>query len=73
MKRNKEKRASIEGDAVAEKMAKHIVDRQRALAKYLNRKTKNIPRKVWLAMLIGFCAVFGSYCALLLFRAMELF
>lgn len=62
--------ASTGGNAIAEKIAQNIIGRQQTLATYLNRKTKNISGKLWLAILIGFCAAFGSYCTFLLIRAL---
>jgi len=61
---------SIGGDAIAEKIAQKIIDRQRILANYLNRKTKNISGKLWMAILIIFCTAFGCYCTFLLIRAL---
>ena len=61
---------SIGGDAIAEKIAQKIINRQRVLANYLNRKTRNISGKLWMAILIIFCAAFGCYCTFLLIRAL---
>ncbi|TKB98463.1 hypothetical protein [Pedobacter cryotolerans] len=70
MKLFRKNSTSIGGDAIAEKIAQKIIDRQRILAIYLNRKTKNISGKLWMAILIGFCTAFGSYCIFLLIRAL---
>lgn len=70
MKLFRKNSTSTGGDVIAEKIAQKIIDRQRTLATYLNRKTKNISGKLWLAILIGFCAAFGCYCTFLLIRAL---
>ncbi len=70
MKLFRKNRTSIGGDAIAEKIAKKIIDRQRILANYLNRKTRNISGKLWMAILIIFCTAFGCYCTFLLIRAL---
>jgi len=70
MKLFRKNSTSIGGDAIAEKIAQKIIDRQRILANYLNRKTKNISGKLWMAILIIFCAAFGCYCTFLLIRGL---
>lgn len=70
MKLFRKNSTSIGGDAIAEKIAQKIIDRQRILANYLNRKTRNISGKLWMAILIIFCAAFGCYCTSLLIRAL---
>lgn len=65
-KRNKE---AVNHDAVAQKIARSIISKQQRIAGYLNAKTKNISARTWLFILIGFCIVFGSYCAYLLITA----
>ena len=70
MKLFRKNSTSIGGDAIAEKIAQKIIDRQRILANYLNRKTRNISGKLWMAILITFCVTFGSYCTFLLIRAL---
>ncbi|MBC6109494.1 hypothetical protein ACFOG5_04405 [Pedobacter fastidiosus] len=70
MKLFRKNSTSIGGDAIAEKIAQKIIDRQRILANYLNRKTKNISGKLWMAILIIFCTAFGCYCTFLLIRAL---
>lgn len=70
MKLFRKNSTSIGGDAIAEKIAQDIISRQRTLATYLNRKTKNVSGKLWLVMLIGFCVAFGSYCTFLLITAL---
>lgn len=71
MKLFKNKSTSIGGDVIAEKIARDIIGKQRTLATYLNSRTKNVSGKLWLAILIGFCTAFGSYCIFLLIRALE--
>lgn len=70
MKLFRKNSTSIGGDAIAEKIAQKIIDRQRILSNYLNRKTRNISGKLWTAILIIFCAAFGCYCTLLLIWAL---
>jgi hypothetical protein len=65
-KRNKEAK---DHEALALKIAGNIISKQQKLAVYLNAKTKNISAQTWLFILIGFCIVFGSYCAYLLIIA----
>lgn len=72
MKLFRKNSTSIGGDAIAEKIAQKIIDRQRRLANYLNKKTRNISGKIWMAILIGFCTSFGCYCIFLLIRALGL-
>lgn len=71
MKLFRKNNTSIGGDVIAEKIAQDIIGKQRTLATYLNKKTKNISGKLWLAILIGFCIAFGSYCIFLLIRALD--
>jgi hypothetical protein len=53
-------------EAVAEKVAGRIVQGQRRLAGYLNRRTAGLSGKTWLLLLIAFCLAFGSYLIYLL-------
>ena len=66
----RKKNASMGNDALASKIAQHIIGKQQLLATYLNTKTRDISSKSWLGILIVFCAVFGSYCAFLLISAL---
>ena len=65
-KRNKE---AASHEALVQKIAGNIIGKQHKLAGYLNAKTRNTPAKTWLFILIGFCIIFGSYCAYLLINA----
>jgi hypothetical protein len=70
MKLFRKKSASTANNEVAQTIAQNIIGKQKLLATYLNTKTRDISSKSWLAILIVFCAVFGSYCAFLLIRAL---
>ena len=65
-KRNKQ---AASHQVLAQKIAGTIISKQQKIAGYLNAKTKNIPAKKWLFILIGFCILFGSYFAYLLLTA----
>ena len=71
MKLFRKNSTSTGGDAIAEKIAQKIIGSQRILSNYLNRKTRNISGKLWMAILIIFCAAFGCYCSFLLIRAIS--
>lgn len=66
--KNPERRSQLQ-DRRALGIAVRILSRQRKIADYLNRKTAGVTAKGWLAMLIAFCTLFGSYCLWLLMQA----
>ena len=53
----------------AGRIADKILKAQRKTADYLNRKTALLSPKIWLMLLIIFCAAFGSYSLFLLIQA----
>jgi hypothetical protein len=62
----REKNAAVANDAVAEKIANHVIASQRQFADYLNKKMARFPRKA-IGYFIGLlCIAFGGYCAYLL-------
>ncbi len=67
----KEKKAVKSNDAIAEKIAKKIMDKQRHLADYLNAKTSRLSRLTISYILFGFCIAFACYCTMLLFNSIN--
>ncbi|MGY3054014.1 hypothetical protein ACVWYG_002217 [Pedobacter sp. UYEF25] len=53
----------------AGRIADKILKAQRHTADYLNRKTALLSPKIWLMLLVIFCAAFGSYSLFLLIQA----
>jgi amino acid permease len=58
-------------DELAQSISGSILAWQSRIAGYLNRKSKHLPGKTLLFILIGFCALFGSYCLYLLIGAIH--
>jgi len=69
MKLFKRTKEAADHQVLAQKIAENIIGKQQKIAGYLNAKTRNIPARTWLFILIGFCTIFGSYCAYLLITA----
>lgn len=67
----KDKNRSLTGrqEAVAQRIAEGIISRQKRAADYLNTKTQDISRRLWLWLLIGFSLLFGGYCLYLVTSA----
>lgn len=63
------KQADPSNDAVAKKIAGHIIAKQTQLANYLNEKAGRYSRKTIAYMLAGFCIALAAYCAYLLINA----
>jgi len=64
--RSRKELLSQRQEALAEKLAGRIVQGQRQMAGYLNRRTAGLSGKTWRLLLIAFCLAFGSYLLYLL-------
>ena len=65
----KKNKQAASHQVLAQKIAGIIISKQQKIAGYLNAKTRNIPARTWLFILIGFCILLGSYYAYLLITA----
>jgi hypothetical protein len=68
-KKDKNKPLTAGQDAVAQRIAERIISRHKRTADYLNAKTQDIPRRLWLWLLIAFSLIFGGYCLYLVIGA----
>jgi len=65
----KERKGAESNDAIAQRIAKKIIEKQRHLADYLNAKTNRLSRLTIYYILYGFCIAFAVYCTMLLFNS----
>lgn len=68
---NRQRKAAVANDAVAEKIANKIVEKQRDIANYFNAKTKRLSQRTIAFLLLGLCIVLAAYCAYLLLNAID--
>lgn len=69
--RNKSRRLSDGQERFAERVAEWILARQRRVADWLNQKTAHLHPKLWLFLLVIFCAGFGSYLIRLVLQVLN--
>lgn len=55
-------------DALAHRIAGHIIGKQRRIANYLNSKATSLSKRARVFALIFFTLAFGSYCLYLLIK-----
>lgn len=67
----RQKKANVSNDAVAEKIANKIVEKQRDLANYLNAKTNKLSPRTIGFIIFGICVAFAGYCFYLLLNAIN--
>lgn len=67
----RQRKVDVSNDAVAEKIANKIVEKQHDLANYLNAKTKRLSPRTIAFLLLGIFIAFAGYCAYLLLNAIN--
>jgi predicted Zn-dependent protease with MMP-like domain len=66
--KRKKRGLSSRQEQTAGRIALAILGYQQRVADYLNGKTAGVSSKVWIILLVVFCAGFGLYCLSLLLQ-----
>jgi hypothetical protein len=68
-KRKKRTTTNLKAEALAARVAGHIIRRQTKIANYLNRKTQHWNQASKFVALLLFCLLFGGICTYLIIKS----